>query len=49
MVSPKMIAASVLAIAATCGMAMAQSAVPPGRVYAFHSRRPGHAPHSIGT
>ena len=49
MVSPKMIAASLLAIATTCGVAMAQSAVPPGRVFAFHLRRPGNAPHSIGT
>ena len=44
MVSPKMIAASALAIAATCGVAMAQSAVPPGRVFAFHSQAAGQCP-----
>jgi hypothetical protein len=44
MVSPKMIVASALAIATTCGAAMAQSAVPPGRVFAFHSQAAGACP-----
>ena len=44
MVSPKMIAASVLAIAATCGAASAQGVAPPGRVYAFHSQASGQCP-----
>ena len=44
MVSPKMIAASALAIAATCGAASAQGVAPPGRVYAFHSQASGPCP-----
>jgi hypothetical protein len=44
MVSPKMIAASALAIAATCGVAMAQQVAPPGRVYSFHSQAAGGCP-----
>jgi hypothetical protein len=44
MVSPKLIAASVLAIAATCGAASAQGVAPPGRVYAFHSQASGACP-----
>ena len=44
MISPKMIAASALAIAATCGAASAQGVAPPGRVYAFHSQASGPCP-----
>jgi hypothetical protein len=44
MVSPKMIIASALAIATTCGVAMAQGVPPPGRVYAFHSKAAGQCP-----
>ena len=44
MVSPKMIVASALAIATTCGAASAQGVAPPGRVYAFHSQATGPCP-----
>ncbi len=44
MVSPKMIVATALAIATTCGVAMAQYAAPPGRVYAFTSSASGQCP-----
>ena len=44
MVSNKMIAASALVIATTCGVATAQQVAPPGRVYAFHSQATGPCP-----
>jgi hypothetical protein len=44
MVSPKMIAASALAIATTCGVATAQQVAPPGRVYVFQSQASGQCP-----
>ena len=44
MVSPKMIVAGALAVATTCGVAMAQYAAPAGRVYAFRSQAAGQCP-----
>jgi hypothetical protein len=43
MLSMKLIAASALAVAATCGVASAQI-VPPGRIFAFHSGANGTCP-----
>jgi hypothetical protein len=44
MISVKLIAASALAIAATCGVASAQQVAPEGRVYVFHSKATGACP-----
>jgi hypothetical protein len=43
MFSMKLIAASALAVAATCGVASAQI-VPPGRIFVFHSPPNGTCP-----
>ena len=40
MLSAKLLGASALAIAATCGVALAQEVLPEGRVYSFHSPAP---------
>jgi hypothetical protein len=47
MFSAKVISASALAIAATCGVASAQESLPEGRIYVFHSSAPQAGCHAL--